>query len=371
MASFPLYEELVKNFPSKVFVISTVTSTGNRIARQKFKNRAVIIYFPLDISFIVKKVVSAISPEAVLIAETELWPNFIAALESAGVKIIVFNGRISDRSFKRYRMVKFFLRDVLKRIPLFLMQSKADADRIKELGAPEERVKETGNLKYDAAFSRARADSIDASALRNKFGLKDEDILIVAGSTHPGEEEAILRSYKVLMQEDPRPRLLIAPRHIDRAKHIGRLCAKHKFGFRPVSLLTENDRPLRQDEILILDIMGMLSGVYAAGDVVFIGGSLVKKGGQNPLEAAYYSKSVIFGPYTYNFKDITERLLSVSAAARINDITALTDSIRKLIKDEGLRRRMGENARELLNSNLGAAKKDTAFIDALLSKRTT
>ena len=366
MASVPLLEEITKNYPGEKIIVSTVTSTGNRVARDKFDGRAVVIYLPLDISFIVNKVKKAINPKAVLIAETEIWPNFIKSLNSRGAKIILFNGRLSRNSFKGYSMIAPLLRGVLRRIDLFLMQSKADADKIISLGAPSERVKVTGNLKYDAAFTPGKKEASDAAELRHKFGLVREEQLFIAGSTHPGEEEIILLSYKALMKEHPALRLLIAPRHIERAGELENLCKARGFDCRLVSRLKSADRPLKQGEILILDVMGILSEVYSAGDVVFIGGSLINKGGQNPLEAAYHSKAVIFGPYTHNFEDITEELLAAGAAVRVTDGSDLTEKVRRLLEDADGRRQTGERGRKLLESNVGVARHDLELIRPLL-----
>ncbi|MDP3786371.1 MAG: 3-deoxy-D-manno-octulosonic acid transferase [Candidatus Omnitrophota bacterium] len=366
MASVPLFEEITKNYPGEKIVVSTVTSTGNRVARDKFNGRAVVIYLPLDISFIVNKVVKIINPKAVLIAETEIWPNFIKSLNSHGAKVVLFNGRLSRDSFKGYRMIAPFLRGVLRKIDLFLMQSKPDADKIVSLGAPADKVKVTGNLKYDAAFTTGKKDASDAAELRRGFGLSREEQLFIAGSTHPGEEEIILHSYKALMKEYPALRLLIAPRHIERAGDLANLCKAHGFNCRLVSRLEKTDQPLKQIEVLILDIMGILSEVYSAGDVIFIGGSLINKGGQNPLEAAYHSKAILFGPHTHNFEGITEELLAAGAAVRVREESELTDKVKYLLEDADNRRQMGERGRRLLESNIGVARHDLELIKPLL-----
>lgn len=366
MASAPLFEEIAKNYPDQKLVISTVTHTGNRVAADRFKDRAVIIYLPLDLSFITNKVIKIINPKTVLIAETEIWPNFIKSLNSHGAKIALFNGRVSRDSFKGYRMVAPLLRGVLRKIDLFLMQSKSDADKIVSLGAPADRVKVTGNLKYDAAFTKGKTGGTDTAALRREFGLSPEEQLFIAGSTHPGEEEIILSSYEALINEYPALRLLIAPRHIERARDLGNLCKGRGLKWRLVSKSKDVNRPLMRDEILILDVMGILSEIYSIGDVIFIGGSLINKGGQNPLEAAYHSKVTIFGPHTHNFEGITEELLSAGAAARIKAEPELVDKVKQLLRDPDKRRQMGERARALLNSNLGVASRDLEFIKTLI-----
>lgn len=366
MAIAPLYEEIKRAHPSETIVISTVTPAGNRIAKDKFASSSMVIYLPLDLSFIVKRVVKTIRPKAILIAETEVWPNLITYLKSYGAKIILFNGRISKNSFRRYRLITPILRRILGKFDLLLMQSKADADKIVSLGASADKVKITGNLKYDAAFLKCEHRKLNTSELRRRFNLGEEDLLLIAGSTHPGEEEILLRCYRGLIDEYPYLRLLIAPRHIERAGEIAKLVKRQ--GLEPflISQLKDLDRRIRKDEVLILDIMGILFEVYSTGEIIFVGGSLVKKGGQNPLEPARHSKAIIFGPYVYNFRDITDGLLANEAAILINDETELKESIKGLLDSPDARRAMGERAKATVFSNIGVAKRDSGLIEALI-----
>lgn len=365
MASEPLYEELRRNLPGEKIIVSTVTPTGNRIAREKFKDAAAVIYLPLDLSGITDKVVKLIKPKAALIAETEIWPNFITSLKRSGAKVVIFNGRVSPNSFKNYGAAKPLLKYVLQKVDLFLMQSQADADKIISLGAPEDNVRVTGNLKYDAAMMGSSGE--DPGALRKKLGLEGGEKLLIAGSTNPGEEEKILHCYKELAPEFPELRLLIAPRHVNRAEIISGDAQMHGF---TAHLISRADfRPLGKNDILILDVMGKLAQIYAAADIVFIGGSLINKGGQNPLEAAYHSKAILFGPYMYNFNDIAGKLISARGAVKVENEEELTASLRALLKNDLERRQMGENARRILESNSGAAGKNFAFIGPLIGKR--
>ncbi len=362
MASAPLYEELRRNFPDGKIIVSTVTATGNRIARQKFKDAAAIIYLPLDLSGITDRVVKLIKPRAALIAETEIWPNLITSLKKNGAKIIIFNGRVSPGSFRNYGMVRPLLKDVLKKIDLYLMQSRADADKIISLGAPKEKVKVTGNLKYDAALMKGQGDGPDI--LRKRLGLEDGAKLFLAGSTNPGEEEKILRCYKEMAEEFAELRLLIAPRHTDRVGRVAGLV--RRYGFTPRLVSSPDTGMPGKEEVLILDVMGRLAQLYAAADIVFIGGSLINKGGQNPLEAAYQSKVVLFGPYMHNFEEIAANLISARGAVKVGGEAELTASLRVLLENDPERRRMGENARRVLESNAGVAKKDFDLIKPLI-----
>jgi 3-deoxy-D-manno-octulosonic-acid transferase len=363
IASLPLYDELRRNYPSAKIIVSTVTPTGNHIARERFKGAAVI-YLPLDISYITDKVAGIIKPKVLLIAETEIWPNLISSVKKSGAKIVIFNGRVSRNSFKNYSAVRTMLGKILRKIDLFLMQSQADAERIIYLGAPESKVKVSGNLKFDAALSGGRAD--EREGFRKKLGLSPDESLLIAGSTHPGEEDIILGCYKQLAREFPRLRLLIAPRHAERSPAVAG-CTK-SAGFKPRSVSKSDHSPSKSEEVYVLDVMGILARLYSAGDIIFMGGSLIKKGGQNPLEAAYYSKAVLFGPHMHNFEGIAGSLLSAKAAMRVADKADLIKSVRMLLHNPGGLRAMGEKARLVLEANAGVAEKDLELIEPFLGK---
>jgi len=244
------------------------------------------------------------------------------------------------------------------------MQSQADADKIVSLGAPKEKVKVTGNLKYDAVLARDQGDGPDI--LRKRLGLADGEKLLIAGSTNPGEEEKILRCYKEMAEEFPELRLVIAPRHTDRVRRVAGLVKS--YGFIPCLISNHEGKALGKEEVLILDVMGRLARLYAAADIVFIGGSLINKGGQNPLEAAYHSKVVLFGPYMHNFEEIADKLVAARGAVKVGDEAELTASLRVLLENDDERRKMGENARRVLESNAGAAKKDLDLIRPLIGR---
>jgi 3-deoxy-D-manno-octulosonic-acid transferase len=363
IASLPLYDEIRKNFPSEKIIVSTVTPTGNHIARERFKG-AEIIYFPVDLSFITDKVMGSIKPKVVLIAETEIWPNFINSAKKAGAGVVIFNGRVSKDSFKNYSAVRSLLKRVLGKVDLFLMQMSSDAEKIVYLGAPADRVKVSGNLKYDAALFGGKEDERDS--FRKKLGISGEHKLFMAGSTHPGEEEIVLRCYKELSKESPDLRLLIAPRHAERSQAIAG-CVK-TAGFKPRFVSMSDHSPSGREDVLILDVMGMLAKLYSAGDIIFMGGSLIKKGGQNPLEAAYYSKAVLFGPHMHNFEGISSALLSEKAAMRVEDEKDLVKTLRMLLHNPDGTRAMGKRARSVLEANAGVAEKDLEFIEPFLEK---
>lgn len=371
-ASSKLLEELHKEYPGKTIVISTVTPTGNKIAQSIAMKGDIVLYLPLDISFIVGYAVKLISPCLFIIAETEIWPNLISCLHRKKVPIVTVNARISDHSYRGYRLIRFLLSPILNKINLFCVQAEADAQRLRELGAKAGNVKITGNMKFD---NTDYADlKIDYADYRQKLGLSESDKLLVAGSTHPGEDEIILEAYKEALAECTVLRLLIAPRHPERAKDIEKLALRYGFNTIFIShleLTTHNsclpDRQAQLTTIFILDTIGQLMPFYAIADIVFVGGSLVKKGGQNLLEPAAFAKPIIFGPYIFNFKDIAQMLLENNAGILAAGAKELAVSIKDLCGNHPKAIELGMNAKKLIPRNQGAAKRNIELIRGIMA----
>ncbi|MCQ9208522.1 MAG: 3-deoxy-D-manno-octulosonic acid transferase [Omnitrophica bacterium] len=349
-----LVDQLKASYPNFRLVISTVTKTGNKIARKLARAEDLIIYSPLDIGFIVRAVVRLINPQALIVAETEIWPNLVAGLAKRKIPVILVNGRLSQGSFKGYKIIRCFLKGVLQRFSLFCMQTKEDAQKIIYLGADEDKVKVTGNMKFDVQLS---ALSYQPSVL----GLNKEERLFIAGSTHRPEERIILEVYKQLIKNYPDLRLLIAPRHIERTQEIEKLVVK--FGFKPqrVSKIGETT-----NSVLILDTIGQLKSLYAAADIVFIGGSLVRHGGQNPIEPAIFCKPILFGPYMFNFSDVAGVFLKRKAAIMVRDAQELENVSMKLLREPLLSERIGARTREVIQENRGATLRNMELIRGLL-----
>jgi 3-deoxy-D-manno-octulosonic-acid transferase len=360
MAAGTLVEGLLKKYPEKKIVISTTTKTGNDIARKRFGDRAVIIYFPADISFVVKKALKAIKPKALIIIETEIWPNVITALNKMSVPVIIVNGRISPRSFKGYMRIRPVIKGVLKNVELFCMQGREYADRIRSMGAPPERVIVTGNMKFDAAARTYASGSLDVDAIKNDLNIKDGETLFIAGSTHKPEEEMIMNVYNELLGSVPGLRLLIAPRHVERTTEIEGVV--RKMGFSPARISMQTRQTMRapdaQRSVLILDTIGRLSRIFSAGTIVFIGGSLMPRGGQNILEPAIFSKPILFGPHMFNFKDITETFLNREAARMVKSADQLREASSDLLTDPEKRRELGERAKKIVDENMGATERN-------------
>ena len=353
---------LRKLYPGRPIAISTVTPTGNKIAKGLATENDLVFYLPLDFSFIVRRVIKKIDPALFIIAETEIWPNLISAVHEHGAPVIIVNARISDRSFKGYRMVKLLIRPILKMIDLFCVQTWDDAQRLLALGVEDGRIRITGNMKYDYA-PPAKEDFPD---LRPKLKLEKEDVLFVAGSTHPGEEEAILKAYKELLLIFPALRLLIAARHPDRSGEIGSLAARLGFQAQYISKLDLSNNNSNAHAVFILDTIGELTTFYAAADIVFVGGSLVKKGGHNILEPAAFAKPVLIGPYTFNFKEMVGLFVKNKGAIAVRDENDLKENISYFLKNTPEAFKLGRRARELLLQNRGATKKNLDCITAFI-----
>lgn len=359
-----LVVELRKAYPRKKLVISTVTATGNKIAEGLIKPGDFLTYLPLDLSFITGPVIRKINPCIFIIAETEIWPNLIRSLYKQKVPVVTVNGRISDGSYAGYRLIKSFIRPTLSRVRRFCVQSATDASRLEELGVDKEKIHTTGNVKFDMNLDALTG--INSLDYRNKLWLGSEDKLLVCGSTHPGEEEQLIKVYKELLVSFPKLKLLIAPRHPERSKDIAELAAKN--GFMPIFISTISSAcpACVSSPVFILDVMGELLNFYASADIVFVGGSLVKTGGHNILEPAGLKKPVIFGPHMFNFRDITEMFLQNKAGIMVADAAGLKVKIKELLENSLLGKGFGERAHELISKNSGATMRNIGIIKELL-----
>jgi len=316
----------------------------------------------LDFSFFVRMVIDRINPSLFIIAETEIWPNLISYLGKKNIPVLTVNGRLSDSSFRGYLSIKFLVSRILKKVSLFCMQTPRDAERLINLGVDEKRIQVTGNMKFDAkANVNYKKDSLD---YRKKLNLDPSESLLVAGSTHPGEEEIILNIYQRLLKDFPKLKLLIAPRHPERSQEVERLI--NKAGLQAVRVSRLPGVPVKREEIFILDTVGDLVSYYAISDLVFVGGSLVKKGGHNIIEPASVEKPVLFGPFMFNFRDIAELFLANKAAIKIQGQQELYLEIRDLLKNKDKRERLAQAAKQLIQKNQGATKRNAELIRELI-----
>ncbi len=347
LAIEPLVARLRELYPERPLALSVTTAAARNLAERRVPASR-IFYFPLDLPRAARRALAAVAPALVLIVETEIWPNFLREAATRNTPVLFINGRISGRSFARYRLLGRLLRKPLGCVRGFLMQSETDARRIVELGAPPERVQVIGNLKYDLlpaenlSFRKSMQNALRRAGIRQ---------VLVAGSTMEGEEELVLEAWRTLKPAYGRL-LVIAPRHPQRFEAVARkLTASGLPWTRRTRLDTDG---LAADGILLLDTIGELAAMYQFAQAVFVGGSLAPHGGHNLLEPAYFGVPVTFGPYMFNFSSIAEQFLKQGAAFRTDSAPELARVWQRLLDEEPLRRRMGEAARQLLAAKRGA-----------------
>ena len=354
MAAHPLIRELKKKYPGRKLILSTVTVTGNYTARQRVPEADAVFFFPFDYPWIVRKVIRRINPMIVLVAETELWPNFFRELRRAGIPSAVINGRISGSSYKNYLKFKSFFRQVFGQVTLFCMQSGEDAARVKDIGAPADRVMVTGNLKFDQ-----KIPAIQSAPVSLRAGSK----VITAGSTHRGEEAALLEVFRRLREKFPELVLIIAPRHPERFDEVEGLVNRAGYDCQRRTRMTSAIK-----DVLLLDTIGELRSFYGICDIAFVGGSLVKVGGHNLLEPAAMKKPVIFSRYMFNFKEISEALISAGGGILVKDKQELYVQADKLLSDKNYSQQIGNRAFTVIEANSGAAKRTIDAVSGLIGE---
>ena len=360
LTAAPLVDGLRARWPALAIVMTTVTPTGASVVGQRLGDRVAHRYFPLDLPRPVARALDAVQPRFFIAMETELWPNFLRALARRGVPAMVANGRISDRSFHRYRRVRPFMRRVLQSIAVFAMQSEEDARRIVELGAPAARVTVTGSLKSDVPAPAPGA----ADRWTTLLGLGPEEALWVAGSTHRGEETPVLEAYLTARAKHPALALLIAPRHPERVGEVEALVAARGLASVRRSTLTG---ARRDNSVVVLDTVGELADLYGAAALAFVGGSLVDTGGHNMLEPAVRGRAVLFGPHTSNFRESAQLLLDAGGALRVADGADLAKAVGALAADPARRAAMGQAGARAVAARRGALEATLALVQAHLA----
>lgn len=359
--AFRLVAALKKRFPQALFVVTTTTLTGREIALKLKSEEDTVLYFPVDFSFSVRRFISAIHPSALILIETEIWPNLLAELSRKNIPAFIVNGRISDKAISKYRKVRFFLAPFLNRLKAIGAQDDLMKQRFIDLGADPRIVSVTGNMKFDwqpnfsnAALVRSVEDRLKGS----------ESFLWVAGSTHEGEEEILLDAHRSLSVKHPHLRLLIAPRHLNRIDSILRLASKKNVTvWRTSELRDLANRPSGSAEpsFFLLDSMGVLADIYPLADVVFVGGSLVPSGGHNLVEPAFFEKPVLFGPFMNNFSQMAQEFKKVSAGIEVKNAAELEQNISELIENRGKGAFFGRNAKELVLRHQGATERNVGI----------
>jgi 3-deoxy-D-manno-octulosonic-acid transferase len=345
-AAVPLVKRLKELHPGIDFFISTVTDTGQKVAAERMGHLARIVYVPFDLPGCITRTLRNIKPSLAVIMETELWPNIARGLDRQGIPILLVNGRISEKSYKGYQKARFFIRHVLECFSMFCMQEEEYALRIKALGALPDKVMVMGNLKFDM---QPPAGIPEWTKVLKKP-------VIIAGSTHRTEEEIIIDAYELLLKEMPGLNLILAPRHPERFSEVEEIVRKRKLGYLKRSGIKGISRGpgtgSAEGVIVILDAIGELASVYAAADVVIIGGSFIPHGGQNPLEPAYWRKAIVCGPHMENFPFMDE-FYAMGAAIR-TEASGLGDVLNRLLRSEEKRAVTGMAARTFYEKNAGA-----------------
>jgi len=359
----PLLTALRSRFPDIPLLVSNMTETGRGVALE-IREIDCSIYFPFDYRFASFRLLNKIKPLAVIVAETEIWPNFIRSASLLGIPTVIVNGRISDRSFGRYLRLGRFFKPVLKNISALCMQSAEDARRIVAIGAADSKVYVTRNLKFD--IPARTVSGAELAAVRATYRLAPACRVITAGSTHPGEEAQVLDAFARILADIPDTLLVLVPRHPERAAEVAGLLAGRGFRYRRRSQLQTDSDVTAAGEVLLVDTIGELMNLYAAADVVFVGGSLVPLGGHNLLEPASLGRPVLFGCYISNFRDIAALVLSYGAACQIGSSAELAELCCALLTDEERMLVMGENGRRLLQEQGGATGLNMAVIEKIV-----
>jgi 3-deoxy-D-manno-octulosonic-acid transferase len=358
VASSAVVEELRQKFPSHRVVVSTTTSTGQKLAARRFAAENVF-YFPLDFGFAIRPYLEALRPELVVVAETEFWPNFLRLAKASGARIAVINCRISDRSLPGYQRLRFWLPKVLEHIDLFLAQTEEDRRRLAEIGAPESKVAVAGNLKFDVTPPQPPAI---VASLRASLSQTGTECVLVCGSTVEEEEGSLLSAFHNILATQPKAVMILAPRHPERFPEVAALV--EKLGFHLLRRSLWSGEPLA-GTVFLLDTIGELAAIYSLATIAFVGGSLVPRGGHNILEPALYGVPIVTGNHYENFRDIVNFFLSRNAA-RVVGLAELPLVFMELIENQDERERLGRSALAALESQRGATERTVAALTQLM-----
>lgn len=359
-----LVGDLKARYPRLRLFLSTTTMTGQQVARQSVHGTDGVFYFPFDLPFIVRRTLDIVRPRLFIMMETELWPNLLRECGRRGVKTVLANGRISSRSYPRYRLARFFFRRVLADVDRFCMQSEESARRLRDLGAPPERIVVTGSLKFDSLERPPLAHGRVRDRVLRVFRVPPERFVWIAASTQRGEEGAVVRAFRRLKAVLPDALLILAPRHPERVREVEELARREGF-----SVLRRTELPVDSNpsaDVVILDTIGELARLYQVATLVFVGGSLVDAGGHNILEPAVYGKPILFGPYMDNFREIARAFLASGAACQVASERELAATVLDLAADPARRAGLGAAARALVEANRGARERTLAAIGDLV-----
>lgn len=363
-----LLDELSRLHPEWRLLVTSLTPSGIRLARERFQGKAEIWPVPIDFPWCLSRFFKKVKPSLLALVESEFWPNLIRQARRNSVPVILINGRISPRTFKRIKKFRFLFLPLLRQIDLFLVQSIREKEKFEEIGIDETKIKVTGNLKTEVNLPLY--PEADKNDFRKKLGITSDEKVITAGSTHPGEEKILLLALKKIREKKPQYKLIIAPRHPARWPEIADQCSFLSLDWQRWSLLKERIQGTNQAdlnwEVLIVDTLGELPFFYFLADLAFVGGSLVPRGGHNLLEPAFYGKPIVYGPYMDNFAYLADYFLERGAATRVfqeSDLVALWEQI-----GEASLAKMGAQAKKALKELEGATGKTIAFLEEVVKR---
>ena len=370
LAVASLVRDLQERFPDRKIFMSSVTPAGRAAGESRLPSVAARFYLPMDWRRAVCAVLERIQPSLLVIVETELWPNLLRASHDFGARIILINARLSERSFRRYRLLRPFMRRVLEQVDVICAQTEEDARRFRQLGAPPERVALSGNLKFDAEPPRLAAFP---RLLKQAAAAAARAPIMIAASTMAGEEPLVLQAWSQVRAQYPKALLILAPRHPARFDAVAQILTPSGYSYTRRTHLASREPEISKQVaapgILLLDSIGELAGILELADVVFIGGSLVPTGGHNILEAAYWAKPVVFGPYMENFRDIARLFLEAQACVQVRDAKELQETVLRLFGDPAAGQRLGERGKRVLEEQTGATARVLKQIERLLGQR--
>ncbi len=360
-----LVAELKARHPSLRLFVSTTTMTGQRVARTNLQGVDAVFFFPFDFGFIVKRTLRLVRPRLFIMMETEIWPNLLRACRAQGVRTLLVNGRISSRSYPRYRLARPFFRRVLADVDRFCMQSEESARRIVDIGADPRKVVVTGSLKFDSLEPPgAQAIARGPDRVLRFFRMPESRPVVIAASTLKGEEDAVLTAFRQVKRTHENALLIIAPRRPERFDEVAELVRQEGFSLARRTELAIDAEP--RADVVVLDTIGELARLFQVATVVFVGGSLVDAGGHNILEPAVFGKPILFGPHMQNFAEIARAFLESGAGVQVASARDLEEAIVALLGDPARRAGLGAAARALVEANRGAKGRSLAVVDELL-----
>ncbi|MBG6242768.1 MAG: 3-deoxy-D-manno-octulosonic acid transferase [Candidatus Symbiopectobacterium sp. Dall1.0] len=362
LAAIPLVRALRHRYPALPITVTTMTPTGSERVRSAFGNDVYHVYLPYDLPCALKRFFDQVNPKLVIIMETELWPNLITELHRRNIPLVITNARLSERSAAGYKKIGSLTRRILRRTTLIAAQNQEDGERFIDLGLQRSHLAVTGSLKFDISVTPELAAR--AVALRRQWASRRP--VWIAASTHDGEEAIILAAHRELLNRFPDLLLILVPRHPERFPTTQALTQSLGFSY---TLRSSGEVPATDTQVVIGDTMGELMMLYGIADIAFVGGSLVERGGHNPLEPAAHAIPVLMGPYTFNFKDICLKLSEAGGLITVKDADSIVKEVNSLLTDEDYRLYYGRHAVEVLHQNQGALQRLLTLLEPYLPPR--